>query len=278
MSSNKEQEIKKFYPKLKLNLESDLSHRATDLTPYTNKHLSRSWFWANEVTNIYNIPAPTNNKVVVAVVSFGGGLYGNVDSSGNLTNGDVQKYWLSLGISPSNLPNVMVKAINGAQNTPNDSDSGLTMENTIDVETIGAACPTSNLTIILYIAPNSLRQFPNLISYILNDSIIINNVKYGPNVISISWGAPEIYYGSSLLNSMNNFFSFITSANVGSHSLIPAACGVQSSLLYGGLSWESGHLSGVHAPDAAKYITALLAEKAAILPTNSKIGSSLPQL
>ena len=33
------------------------------------------------------------------------------------------------------------------------------MENTLDVETIGGACPSANLTIILYIAPNSFNQF-----------------------------------------------------------------------------------------------------------------------
>jgi len=187
-------------PKFKRNL---IDHLSDPNLPRS----SRSWFWANEVANIYKIPPPTNNNVVVAVVSFGGGLYGTLDSSGNLTNSDAEKYWLSLGISPSNIPKVMIKTIDGAKNKPKDTDSGETMENTIDIETIGACCPTSKLTIILYIAPNDLNEFPRLINYILNDTILINNVNYTPSVISISWGAPEIYYGNSLLNSINNLFS-----------------------------------------------------------------------
>jgi len=189
MSSKDEQiNTKKFHHNFIKNLDDNTSKS------------SRSWFWANEIANIYNIPTPTTNNVVVAVVSFGGGLYGTLDASGNLTNSDVEKYWLSIGISPSNIPKVMVKTINGAVNKPNDRDNGSTMENTIDVETIGACCPTSKLTIILYIAPNDLNQFPILINYILNDTVSIN-------VISISWGAPEIYYGNTLLNSLNNLFS-----------------------------------------------------------------------
>ena len=94
---------------------------------------ARSWFWANEIASIYKIPNPTNNNVVVAVISFGGGLYGTLDPSGKLINSDAEKYWLSLGISPSNIPTVMVKAINGAVNQPNDNDDGSTMENTIDI-------------------------------------------------------------------------------------------------------------------------------------------------
>jgi len=184
---------------LKINSTIDLSNNSN--------RAARSWFWANEVANIYKIPTPTDNNVVVAVVSFGGGLYGNLDASGNLTNSDAEKYWLSLGISPSNIPKIMVKTIDGAVNAPNDKDYGETMENTIDVETIGAACPTSKLTIILYIAPNDLNEFPKLIQYILNDSVSIN-------VISISWGAPEIYYGSSLLNSINNLFGIANSRGI----------------------------------------------------------------
>lgn len=168
----------------------------------------RSWFYANELASIYNIPTPNlTTRTYVAVVSFGGGLYGSLSPSGVLTNGDVQKYWTALGISSANMPTVMVIPINGATNRPNVNDSGSTIENTIDVQQIGACCPSSNLTIILYIAPNSFLQFNSIISYILNTT------PYKPSVISISWGAPEIYYSSSLKTSMNNLF--ISSVNQG---------------------------------------------------------------
>jgi subtilase family serine protease len=223
----------KLYPHYKINYNIDLTENITRST--------RPWFWANEVANIYKIPTPTDNNVNIAVVSFGGGLYGSLDALGNLTNSDVEKYWLSLGISPSNIPKVIVKPINGAINKPNDKDNGATIENTIDVETIGACCPTSKLTIILYIAPNNLIQFPKLINYILNDTIKID-------VISISWGAPEIYFGSSLLNSINNLFS--TAVNRGIN--ITAASGD-----YGSNNGVGGNGSYCDYPSSSPNVTAV---------------------
>ena len=164
--------------------------------------VTRSWFYANELASIYNFPAPsfTTNKNI-AVVSFGGGLYGSVSPTGVLTNGDCQAYWQAIGISPANMPKVMVIPINGASNNPNVNDNGATAENTLDVQQIGACCPTSNLTIILYISPNNLTQFVNVMDYILNTS------PYPSSMISISWGAPEVYYSNSLLNNINTRFA-----------------------------------------------------------------------
>lgn len=169
---------------------------------------TRTWFYMNEITSIYKCPTPTINNVVVAVVSFGGGLYGNVDGSGNLTGGDVHTYWSSIGIAVENHPKVVVKTIGGTTNRPNVNDGGSTIENTIDVETIGAACPSSKLTIVLYIAPNSFVSFNTVINAILNDTV------YVPNVISISWGAPEIYFGNVLLNSINSLLQTANNRNI----------------------------------------------------------------
>lgn len=181
------------------------NHYDSLVKPFNNnekvKSNLRSWFYADELASIYNIPTPNlTTRTYVAVVSFGGGLYGNLSQSGVLTNGDIQKYWQAIGISSSNMPTVMVIPINGATNRPNVNDNGATIENTIDVQQIGACCPSSNLTIILYIAPNSFTQFNSLINYILNTT------PYKPSIISISWGAPEIYYSSSIKTSMNNLF------------------------------------------------------------------------
>jgi kumamolisin len=119
-----------------------------------------------------------------------------------------QKYWQSIGIASNNMPTVVIKTISGAINNPDDQDGGSTMENTIDIQCIGAACPTSNLTIVLYISPNSFNQFPILINAMLNDS------KYKPNVISISWGAPEVYFNNNILTNMNKLFADATSRNI----------------------------------------------------------------
>lgn len=171
---------------------------------------TRAWFYGNEITNIYNIPAPTANKYVVSVVSFGGGLFGTVTGNTNsttggiLTNGDVQAYWRSLNIT--SIPTVIIKTIGGARN--NTSDFNSSVENTIDVESVGMCCPTSNLTIVLYIIPNAIRLFPTILNTILNDT------TYVSNCISISWGTTESNYGNSFLTQINNILGNAVARNI----------------------------------------------------------------
>ena len=177
---------------------------------------TRSWFTATEIAQIYQIPAPNQTNVVVGVVSFGGGLYGSVDSNGVLTNGDIQAYWSAIGIPANAMPKVIIVPINGARNQPSisQSDGGATMENTIDVETIGGCCPSANLTIIVYIAPNIISQFYNIFQYILLNTLTINGRRYKPSIISVSWGAPEIYYPRSLLTDINALLAAATSQGI----------------------------------------------------------------
>jgi uncharacterized protein YjdB len=174
--------------------------------------VGRSWFKASELAAIYNFPSPsTTAKVVVGVISFGGGLVGTVDASGVLTGGDVQAYWSYLGISSANMPTVVVVPISGATNSPNPTD-GATIENTLDVETIGGCCPTSNLTIILYIAPNSLAAFGTVFNYALNTAVTVKGVSVKPSILSVSWGAPEIYYNN--LSTIDAIFATAVSRGI----------------------------------------------------------------
>jgi uncharacterized protein YjdB len=201
-----------------------------------------------QLRSIYQIPSPSASSYVVGVVSFGGGLYGTVDSQGVLTNGDVQAYWTSIGIAPVNQPKVIVVGINGAINRPNSNDNGATMENTLDVETIGGACPSANLTIILYIAPNSFNQFAPLFNYMYSTNVTVNGINYKPNLISCSWGAPEIYYSSSQLSSINSILATITNAGI----TICAATGD-----YGSNNGVGGTGNYVDFPSSNPYITAV---------------------
>jgi len=201
-----------------------------------------------QLRSIYQIPDPSASTYVVGVVSFGGGLYGTVDSQGVLTNGDVQAYWTSIGIAPANHPKVIVIGINGATNRPNSNDNGATMENTLDVETIGGACPSATLTIILYIAPNSFNQFAPLFNYMYSTNVTVNGVNYKPNLISCSWGAPEIYYSSSQLSSINSVFASISNAGI----TICAATGD-----YGSNNGVGGTGNYVDFPSSNPYVTAV---------------------
>jgi len=206
------------------------------------------YFNMTQLRSIYQIPSPSTDGYVVGVVSFGGGLYGTVDSQGILTNGDVQSYWTSIGITPANHPKVIVIGINGARNQPNMNDNGATMENTLDVETIGGACPSANLTIILYIAPNSFNQFAPLFNYVYSTNVMVNGVNYKPKIISCSWGAPEIYYSRSQLSSINSVFASISNAGI----TICAATGD-----YGSNNGVGGTGNYVDFPSSNPYVTAV---------------------
>ena len=164
---------------------------------------SSTYFTAAQLRTIYDIPAPSSTPMVVAVMSFGGGLFGTLSSTGILTNGDVQAYWTSIGMTQH--PTVKIIGLSGATNQPSMNDGGSTLENTIDVETIGGVCPSSSLTIILYLVPNTLSQFPVLLNAIYQAK---------PNVVSCSWGAPEIYFSSSLLSTITGIMDSIAVAGI----------------------------------------------------------------
>lgn len=168
--------------------------------------VGRTWFNAAEVAKIYKIPSPTlSTRVVLGVLSFGGGLFGNIDANGVLTGGDVQSYWDYIGIPAVNWPTVIVKPINGASN--NTADISSTAENTLDVEAVGGCCPSQNLTIILYIAPNTTQSLYDCFNYAINTPVISNGISYKPTVISCSWGLPEIYINKTLLTSFNTLLA-----------------------------------------------------------------------
>jgi len=174
-----------------------------------------SFFTVKEAAQIYGFPAPdTSVNIVVGVMSFGGGLYGTVDADGVLTNGDVQAYWTYLGIPTNRHPRVIIRTIDGATNSPGGADGGATAENTLDVETVGGACPSENLTIILYISPNSLPQVSSLLTYMYTTPVVAGGVSYTPNIISCSWGLAEVYYSSSLRNTINSTMATITGLGI----------------------------------------------------------------
>jgi len=159
------------------------------------------YFKSTELAVIYNFPSVPAGQKVIGVLSFGGGLIGTVDASGVLTNGDVQAHWAALGISSANFPTVVIVTIGGATNSPNPTD-GATIENTLDIETIGGMYPSSELIIILYIVQNALSSFTTLLNAV-TIPVRVKNISVTPSVLSCSWGAPESSYPSSLMNSIN---------------------------------------------------------------------------
>ena len=165
----------------------------------------RVGYTATEYARIYNFPKPTVSRVF-GVVSLGGGLFGNLNK-GVLTNGDVQKYWTSIGIPTSSQPTVYVQSIDGADTVPRTNDSGATAENTLDVATIGACCPGSSNIIILYVAPATFNGFYNAFNAAINGSVVVNGRAVSPSLISCSWGAPETYWGAANMTRFDTLFA-----------------------------------------------------------------------
>lgn len=158
-------------------------------------------YFPKQIAQIYNFPTPSTANVVVGVVALGGAVDTN----------SIQQYWLNdCKIPSSNLPKVIIISTDGSNISP--SQIGYELENTMDVEIIGACCAStnpniiSNVTIVVYHAQNSIQGFYSSFQYAINDT------KYNPSAVSCSWGIPEdIYlgYGSSgaqLLQAFNSLF------------------------------------------------------------------------
>ena len=106
-------------------------------------------------------------------------------------------------------PKVYLKLLSGAINNKNDINS--TIENTIDIETIGGCCPSENLIIVLYIGPNTFSQFEKTLKTISSTSI--DGVNY-TNCVSISWGTAESNFGITILQNINKQMSSLNLKNI----------------------------------------------------------------
>ena len=157
-----------------------------------------------DLRDYYNLPYPPATPLasppVIAIVSFGGGIYGQP-----VTTGQYAGFWKCTDISGSNgAPiQILVAPINGAINAPNADDGGATLENTVDVATINAfygmidprrdAPVYTPPVIILYIAPSSdISEMYRTFYTVLKNPVVCNGKSYQPTVVSCSWGAPEI--------------------------------------------------------------------------------------
>jgi kumamolisin len=185
---------KSISPYLKVHSIKDASIDANGDRTVSKKN-DRSWFYANELAQLYGFPKPTSSSVTIGVLSFGGGLVGTVDSQGTYV-GDVQTYWAKIGIKPENFPKILFVPVDGAKNMPNVNDGGSTIENMIDLETIGACCPSANLTILFFLGTQR-STFASVLTKALGPTTI-QSVTYQPSILSISWGLPELYAGNDL--------------------------------------------------------------------------------
>jgi len=157
-----------------------------------------------DLRDYYNLPYPPATPLasppVIAIVSFGGGIYGQP-----VTTGQYAGFWKCTDISGNNgAPiQILVTPINGAINAPNADDGGATLENTVDVATVNAfygmidprrdAPIYTPPVIILYIAPSSdISEMYRTFYTVLKNPVVCNGKSYLPSIVSCSWGAPEV--------------------------------------------------------------------------------------
>ena len=172
--------------------------KAKDATHHIQSRSSNYGNTAPVLAQHYNFPPQNRNAPVIAVISLGG----------NVRDTDLVYYWHNIcGISKwANLLNVY---IDGAH--PKFTGSDADMENTLDTEIIGAICPGA--TILLYSAPNTDTGFYNAISHAISGSVV-RGKAYHPSIISISWGGPENYWSSNVLNAFDQAFAVAQARNI----------------------------------------------------------------
>lgn len=193
LTSRKKEEILLF-----LNKKQPPTHNIIDiLKPYiyirpSNTIIKKTISSTNNplaFAKYYNFPTQQNQNVKpkIGIISFGGSYFTN----------DLNYYWRVL-LNLSTIPTVNYVQVNGATNIPDQhvmNDSGSSIENTLDIEIIGAICPNSIITI--YFTPNNLNNIKDVLDIALNNN----------DVVSISWGAAEIIYGQNLINDINTVFA-----------------------------------------------------------------------
>jgi uncharacterized protein YjdB len=178
-----------------------------------------------DLRDYYNLPYPPATPLasppVIAIVSFGGGIYGQP-----VTTGQYAGFWKCTDISGNNgAPiQILVAPINGAINAPNADDGGATLENTVDVATVNAfygmidprrdAPVYTPPVIILYIAPSSdISEMYRTFYTVLKNPVVCNGKSYQPSVVTCSWGAPEIAWTQKMAFPPNSSIPLDTSPN-----------------------------------------------------------------
>ena len=108
---------------------------------------------------------------------------------------DAYAYWSQLGLTVSPTRITDVKVGTGASKGAGPGSSGAG-ETTLDVEQSGGIAPGANIRV--FVAPNTTAGFVKVFSQPINENIV--------DVLSISWGSPEIVYAQSQLDAFEVLF------------------------------------------------------------------------
>jgi kumamolisin len=139
-----------------------------------------------QIAQLYDYPNGSDgNGQCVAIIELGGGY----------TDSDLQVYFQQLGIPQ---PDVISVSVDGGQNIPEGTPDSADGEVALDIEVVGSIAPRAKIAV--YFAPNTDQGFLDAVTQATHDAA--NN----PSVISISWGAPEVYWTSQAMQAMDQAF------------------------------------------------------------------------
>jgi kumamolisin len=148
-------------------------------------------FTPQQVARMYRFPTDkTGAGCSIGIIELGGGFRPS----------DLTTYFTDPRVN-SRVPKVRVVEVNGARNNPADTASSV--EVLLDMEVAGAIAPDA--TLVMYFAPNTIQGFVAAVNRAVADRV---------NVISISWGAPEVLWGTAGLHSMNSACAAAVAAGI----------------------------------------------------------------
>jgi kumamolisin len=153
---------------------------------------------ATEFAKRYNFPTTFNGAALdgtgqtIAIIELGGGF----------RSSDLRVFFQEIGVP---LPKVSSVSVDHTKNKPTtaDSDDGEVM---LDIEVAGAVAPKAKF--VVYFAPNNGDQ-----GFIDAISAAVHDTERKPDVISISWGGPEVSNDQQGMNAFHQLF--VAAAAVG---------------------------------------------------------------
>jgi len=167
--------------------EEVIGNASRDITPNAAPAATLSSFTPLQIAKMYNFPsAYTGKGQVISIIELGGGF----------VQSDLTHYFTSLGLQKQ--PIVTAVSVDGAINNPNDP-TGANFEVVLDLLVIGSIANESQINVMF--APNTYVGFYDAIYKSIND------IRYKSNIVSISWGAAEVYWSKSTLNAYNALFA-----------------------------------------------------------------------
>ena len=124
-----------------------------------------------------------------------GQTIGIIELGGGYKDQDLKEYFHRAAVKA---PEVKSVSVDGATNAPEGKPNSADGEVALDIEVAGSVAPGAKQ--VVYFAPNTEQGFVDAINQAIHDQ------ENHPNVISISWGAPEKEWSPEGLTAMNNAF------------------------------------------------------------------------